>query len=56
VRINAVCRAEGLSYSRFICGLKRANIALDRKQLSELAIRNELGFKEIVTKVKEALA
>ena len=41
VRINAACRAAGVSYSRFINGLKKCSIELDRKQLSELAIRNE---------------
>ncbi len=56
VRLNAACRAEGLPYNRFICGLKKANISLDRKQLSELAIRNDNAFKEIVAKVKQALA
>ncbi len=55
VRINAACRAEGISYSRFINGLKKLNIELDRKQLSELAIRNEAGFKTLVEQVVKAL-
>ncbi|MDR1665422.1 MAG: 50S ribosomal protein L20 [Puniceicoccales bacterium] len=55
VRLNAACRAEGLPYSRFICGLKKAHIEMDRKQLSEMAIRNETAFKEVVGKAKEAL-
>ena len=55
VRINAACRAAGLSYSRFINGLKKLNIELDRKQLSELAIRNEAGFKTLVEQVTKAL-
>lgn len=55
VRINAACRAAGLSYSRFINGLKQLNIQLDRKQLSELAIRNEAGFQSIVDQVRQVL-
>lgn len=51
VRINAACRAAGISYSRFINGLKNCNIELDRKQLSELAIRNEEGFKALLEQV-----
>ena len=54
VRINAACRAAGVSYSRFINGLKKCNIELDRKQLSELAIRNEEGFKALIAQVLKA--
>ena len=54
VRINAACRAAGISYSRFINGLKKCNIELDRKQLSELAIRNEEGFKTLIEQVLKA--
>ena len=54
VRINAACRATGVSYSRFINGLKKCNIELDRKQLSELAIRNEEGFKALIEQVLKA--
>ena len=54
VRINAACRAVGLSYSRFINGLKKCNIELDRKQLSEVAIRNEAGFKALVERALKA--
>ena len=54
VRINAACRAAGISYSRFINGLKKCNIELDRKQLSELAIRNEEGFKALIAQVLQA--
>lgn len=54
VRINAACRAAGISYSRFINGLKKCNIELDRKQLSELAIRNEEGFKALIAQVLKA--
>jgi len=55
VRINAACRALGISYSRFINGLKALKINLDRKQLSEFAIRNEAGFKTLVEQVKSQL-
>ncbi|MDH4200993.1 MAG: 50S ribosomal protein L20 [Spirochaetia bacterium] len=52
VRVNAGCRLEGISYSRFIHGLKKANIALDRKTLSELSIHKPHVFKEIVNLVR----
>ena len=55
VRINAACRAEGLRYSQFICGLNKAEIKLDRKALSELAIHEPDAFKELVEKAKSAL-
>ncbi len=55
VRINAACRAAGISYSRFINGLKKLNIELDRKQLSELAIHNEAAFNQLVEQVSKAL-
>lgn len=48
VRINAACRARGMSYSRFIDGLKKANVDLDRKILSDLAIRDAAAFEELV--------
>ena len=51
-RINAAVRAEGLKYSQFIDGLKKANINLDRKQLSELAINDPKAFKQIIAAVK----
>jgi len=46
-RINAAVRAEGLTYSQFIHGLKKANIELDRKVLSNLAIPNADSFKTL---------
>lgn len=55
-RINAATRAQGLSYSKFINGLKIANIELDRKVLSDLAIREPEAFGKIIEKSKEALA
>ncbi len=56
VRINAACRAHDMSYSRFIAGLNAANIQMDRKALSELAIHDEAAFGVLVGKAKEALA
>ncbi len=55
VRVNAACRAAGLSYSRFIEGLKAANIELDRKVMSDLAIRDEVAFNSLVQKAQDAL-
>jgi large subunit ribosomal protein L20 len=56
VRLNAACRNAGISYSRFIEGLKAANISLDRKVLSDLAIRDEVAFNALVKKAQHALA
>ncbi len=55
VRLNAACRNAGISYSRFMEGLKAANIELDRKVLSDLAIRDEVAFLGIVKQAQEAL-
>lgn len=54
-RINAATRASGLSYSRFIRGLKLANIDLNRKMLAEMAATDEARFNELVEVVKAAL-
>ena len=54
-RLNAAVRAQGLTYSRFAEGLKAANIGLDRKVLSDLAITDEKAFTAIVEQVKTAL-
>lgn len=51
-RVNAAVREHGLSYSRFLHGLKQANIALDRKVLSHLAIDDPRGFAQLVEFVK----
>ena len=51
-RINAAARANGLSYSKFIFGMKQANIQLNRKMLADLAVRNPKAFTSIVDKVK----
>jgi large subunit ribosomal protein L20 len=55
VRINAACRASGLSYSRFIAGLQAAGITLNRKALSNLAIEDPAAFEKIIEKAKETL-
>lgn len=55
VRINAACRANGMAYSRFINGLLKAGIEMDRKALSELAIHDEAAFKALVEKARAAL-
>jgi len=47
-RINAGCREHGLTYSRFISGLAKAGIAIDRKVLSDLAIHEPAAFKALV--------
>ncbi len=56
LRINAATRARGLRYSEFIQGLGKANIELDRKSLSEMAIHDPDSFDAVVATVKEALA
>jgi len=47
-RINAACRACGISYSRFMNGLKKAKVALDRKVIADLAVRDNAAFKKLV--------
>lgn len=56
VRINAGARECGLSYSRFIAGLTKANIEVDRKMLAELAVYDKNAFAAIANQAKEALA
>ncbi len=55
VRINAATRMRGMSYSRFICGLGKSGITLNRKQLSELAINDAAAFDALVEEAKGAL-
>jgi len=55
VRVNAACRNAGISYSRFIEGLKAAGIELDRKVLADLAVRDEAAFAALVQKAQAAL-
>jgi large subunit ribosomal protein L20 len=54
-RINAACRAEGVTYSRFIEGLAKAQVIVDRKMLADLAVRDPAGFTAVVDKAKAAL-
>ena len=54
-RINAACRLNGISYSRFMNGLKLAGVDLDRKMLSEIAIHDPEGFKAVVERARKAL-
>jgi len=55
VRLNASVRAQGMSYSRFIEGLKAANIQMDRKVLADLAVRDEAAFNAVVAQAQDAL-
>ncbi|MCC5857895.1 MAG: 50S ribosomal protein L20 [Ectothiorhodospiraceae bacterium] len=55
-RINAGARVNGLSYSRFMNGLKQADIALDRKVLADLAVYDKNGFAALAEKAKAQLA
>ena len=55
IRLSAACRQRGIRYSRFINGCKKAEIGLNRKMLSEIAIADEAGFDAIVEKAKAAL-
>ena len=53
IRINAACQEAGVSYSRFMNGLKKAKIEIDRKVLSELAVSSPAAFKKLVKLSKE---
>ena len=55
-RINAAVRAEGMNYSQFMYGLKKAQIELDRKVLSDLAINNQETFKSLTEPARAQLA
>ena len=55
VRINAACRSNGITYSRFMNGLKAAHITLNRKSLAEMAVSDPAGFEQVITKVREAM-
>jgi large subunit ribosomal protein L20 len=55
-RINAACRAQGITYSRFIEGMGKASILVDRKMLADLAVRDLAAFTAVVEKAKAALA
>ncbi len=56
IRINAACRLVGISYSRFINGLKKAGIEMDRKVLADLAMNDAAAFNAIAEQAKAALA
>src|SRR5213593_2660855 len=51
-RINAACPAQGINYSRFINALKKANVALDRKVLADLAVNDPKAFSAVLAAVK----
>ncbi|HOB73652.1 MAG TPA: 50S ribosomal protein L20 [Phycisphaerae bacterium] len=53
-RITAACRARGISYSRFMNGLRKLSISLDRKMLSQLAIQDPAAFDKLVAMVPKA--
>ena len=55
-RINAACRMNDISYSKFINGLKESGVDLDRKALADLAVRNPEAFSAVVDRAKEGLA
>ncbi|MCL2036160.1 MAG: 50S ribosomal protein L20 [Oscillospiraceae bacterium] len=54
-RISAACKSNGMNYSTFINGLKKANIGLNRKMLSEIAINDAKGFKTLCEQAKAAV-
>lgn len=55
VRINAACRMRGMNYSRFINGLKKAGIELNRKVLADMAVTDPAAFDQLVEKAKASL-
>ena len=55
-RINAAARLNGLSYSRFMNGMLKAGITLDRKVLADIAVHDAVGFAALAEKAKSALA
>lgn len=55
-RVSAACRENGVTYSRFTEGLRKANVVLNRKMLSEIAIHDPEGFKTIVAQAKAGLS
>jgi large subunit ribosomal protein L20 len=56
IRLSAACQQRGIRYSQFINGLKKANITLNRKMLSEIAIADTIGFDAIVDAAKAAIS
>jgi large subunit ribosomal protein L20 len=55
VRINAAARDNGISYSRFIAGLNKASIDLDRKVLADIAVHDKVAFSKLAEQAKQAL-
>lgn len=55
IRINAACRLNDLSYSKFMNGLKKANIELDRKILADMAMNDAKAFETLANQIKDAL-
>ena len=54
IRLNAAVREEGMSYNKFISGLKKANVVIDRKMLAEIAVNDNATFKKLVEVAKVA--
>ena len=54
VRINAACRLQGMTYSKFMNGLKKANIEMNRKVLADLAVNDAAAFTALLEKAKAA--
>jgi large subunit ribosomal protein L20 len=55
-RLNAAAREHGLSYSRFISGLRKSNVIIDRKMLAEMAVTDTAAFKQLAELAKSSLA
>ncbi|MBI4605217.1 MAG: 50S ribosomal protein L20 [Planctomycetes bacterium] len=55
LRISAACKARGVNYSQFMNGLRKANVALNRKMLSDIAVRDAEGFDQLVAAARTAL-
>jgi large subunit ribosomal protein L20 len=53
VRLNSAVRLEGMSYNRFISGLKKANVIIDRRMLAEMAVTDEVSFKALIELAKK---
>jgi large subunit ribosomal protein L20 len=56
VRMSAACRAAGITYSRFVQGMTKAKVGLNRKMLAEIAVRDPESFTQLVAQAKSALA
>ncbi len=55
-RISAACKLNGMNYSTFMNGLKKSNVAIDRKMLAEMAVNNKEAFTQLTEMAKKALA